>query len=199
MIDSRVVTLMDFGVDEVFVRDPITPLVELMRIAGPVVRGRGNKFGGLTVSDHFLLPRDRESFLVLGFDAVQRVLTDSSFSVELGYGFSMGQTMGRVLITMDDPDHARYRKLVATAFTPRQVDAEFVPRHIYPVIDRRVAALAPNGSADLVFDFAMPYPYEVIALLTGVPVDLENRMAQLTKDMLDMAIDPSGPWPHSSR
>jgi cytochrome P450 len=191
LLRSREVSFFDYAADDSFVSDPITPLMDLACSAGPVVRGRGNRFGGVAVSNHFLLPDDRDGFLILGFDAAQKVLTEPSFSSEQGYTNSYGQTFGRVLFTIDEPDHAHYRKLVTHPFSVRQVHALWLDRHIAPMIDRRIALFVHRGRGDLLTEFAMPFPYEVIASITGIPLDLELPLAQLVNDMLEMGKDPA--------
>jgi cytochrome P450 len=188
---ARSVSYIDIGCEEAFVRDPITPLLELARREGPVVRGRGNEFGGVTVSNHFLMPWDRDAVLVLGYDAALSVLADGrTFSSAEAYAFTMGQTIGKVLFTMDAPEHTRYRDLVSRAFSPRNVNGLWMDRHVKPAIEKRLDAFADRGHGDLVTEFTMPFPYEVIASITGVPARHEARMAELTTDMLDMGIDP---------
>jgi cytochrome P450 len=75
---------------------------------------------------------------------------------------------------MDPPDHTRLRKLVASGFTPRRVEA------MRPRIARIVTALidAMLGSAqpvDFVQSFSRPLPTQVICGLLGVPFEDSDR------------------------
>ncbi|MEV7420284.1 cytochrome P450 [Streptomyces sp. NPDC089919] len=74
---------------------------------------------------------------------------------------------GNGLLDLEDPHHARVRRLVAKAFTPRMVD------RLAPTV-RRIAgglvdALLAEGGGDLVTAVAEPLPVAVIAELLGVP------------------------------
>lgn len=71
---------------------------------------------------------------------------------------------------LDGPEHARLRRLVSPAFTPRRA-AELRPR-IEPIVERLLDALpqhAENGAVDLLAHFARPLPIDVICELVGIP------------------------------
>jgi cytochrome P450 len=76
----------------------------------------------------------------------------------------------RTMSELDGPEHARLRRLVSPAFTPRR-SAAFRPR-IEQCVDRLLDALpghAENGSVDLLRHFARPLPIDVICELVGIP------------------------------
>lgn len=76
------------------------------------------------------------------------------------------------LISMDAPRHTKIRRLVAQAFTPRRIQTltEDVERIAADVATRaRAAALAGDGSFDLVGAFAAPLPLLVVCDMMGVP------------------------------
>ncbi|HEX4830956.1 MAG TPA: cytochrome P450 [Trebonia sp.] len=69
---------------------------------------------------------------------------------------------------MDDPEHARLRKMVTGAFTLRQM--ERLRPGIQHLVDRLIdEMLAGPNPADLVEAFALPVPSLVICQLLGVP------------------------------
>ncbi|WP_030199392.1 cytochrome P450 [Streptomyces sp. NRRL S-87] len=74
---------------------------------------------------------------------------------------------GNGLLDLEDPHHARVRRLVAKAFTPRMVE------QLAPTVRRMaaelVAGLHAAGGGDLVAAVAEPLPVAVIAELLGVP------------------------------
>jgi len=80
---------------------------------------------------------------------------------------------GRTLVLLDDPDHARLRKLVAKPFRSSKIDA--LQKLIHERIDARVDALiAAHGAGeavelDLIADFAYPLPVEIFCQLLGIP------------------------------
>ncbi|MGI5224533.1 cytochrome P450 family protein [Actinoallomurus sp. CA-142502] len=77
----------------------------------------------------------------------------------------------RTMSELNGSEHARMRKLVAPAFTPRRA-AEFRPR-IERIVDRLLDDVEKNaaadGTVDLLPHFARPLPMDVICELVGVP------------------------------
>ncbi|MFC4116058.1 cytochrome P450 [Nonomuraea zeae] len=73
-------------------------------------------------------------------------------------------------IMMDDPEHARLRRMVTSAFTVRRV-AAMRPATQKIADDLIDAMLAGPKPADLVEAFALPLPSLVISGLLGVPYD----------------------------
>jgi cytochrome P450 len=69
---------------------------------------------------------------------------------------------------MDPPEHTRLRKLVASAFTVRRVEA-LRPR-VAAIVDELIGAFtARPQSTDLMTSFSLPLPVRVICELLGVP------------------------------
>jgi cytochrome P450 len=73
------------------------------------------------------------------------------------------------MVYKDDPDHARLRRLVNKAFTPRMVqqmtgDIEQIVERLVDELDGRPA----GTTVDLVADFATPLPLSVISNMLGV-------------------------------
>ncbi len=75
--------------------------------------------------------------------------------------------LGSSFLSMDPPDHRKYRTLVSQAFTPRSV-AQLEPR-IVAIVNHLLDAVADTGRFDLVTDFAFPLPATVISELFGIP------------------------------
>jgi cytochrome P450 len=75
-----------------------------------------------------------------------------------------------MFISMDAPDHTRYRKLLTGQFTVRRMN-QLVPR-IEHIVAEHLAGLRAHGSpVDLVEHFALPVPSMVICELLGVPYE----------------------------
>ena len=72
------------------------------------------------------------------------------------------------MVYKDDPDHARLRRLVNKAFTPRMVQQ--MTGEIERIVDGLLDDLERRGSStvDLVADFATPLPLSVISTMLGV-------------------------------
>ncbi|KNB54238.1 cytochrome P450 [Streptomyces caatingaensis] len=79
-----------------------------------------------------------------------------------------------MMLNQDPPAHARLRRIVAAAFTPRAV------RELEDVIEARarslVAAVAPRGRADFV-PLAADLPVRTLAHLLGVPEEDRGLLA----------------------
>ncbi|MEV7440941.1 cytochrome P450 [Streptomyces sp. NPDC091204] len=74
---------------------------------------------------------------------------------------------GNGLLDLEDPAHARVRRLVAKAFTPRTVE-RLVPA-VQRMAEGLVGRLLADGGGDLLATVAEPLPVAVIAELLGVP------------------------------
>ncbi|MEU3061917.1 cytochrome P450 [Streptomyces subrutilus] len=74
---------------------------------------------------------------------------------------------GNGLLDLEDPAHARVRRLVAKAFTPRTVE-RLVPA-VRRLAGELVRQLLADGGGDLLTVVAEPLPVAVIAELLGVP------------------------------
>jgi cytochrome P450 len=75
----------------------------------------------------------------------------------------------RVLLNADPPDHGRQRKLVNRAFTPPKVKA-LEPR-IYEVANQLVDSFIERGSVELVHEYGVLLPLNIIAECLGVADD----------------------------
>ena len=76
------------------------------------------------------------------------------------------------LISMDDPRHAKIRRIVSKTFTPRMLERtlDSVRAVVDDVLARaRAKAEAGDGSIDVVADIAAPIPLRVICDMMGVP------------------------------
>jgi cholest-4-en-3-one 26-monooxygenase len=87
-----------------------------------------------------------------------------------------------MMISMDDPEHGRRRKLVSRGFTPRRVrDHEATIRRICTEIIDRVAQ---RGACDFVWDIAAPLPLLLIADLLGFPPESYDDLLRWSDDLI---------------
>ncbi len=144
-----------------FIRSPSTPDdpggMALMR-GSPVVRAR--------------LPHGTEIWVALSHAAVCQVFADPRFSRRAALEPSAPQvppvSMPGMLISMDDPEHARTRRLMLKAFTPQMVEGlrPWLEMLVEDLLDDLARQPQP---ADLVEHLTMPLPVQVICQLLGVP------------------------------
>jgi cytochrome P450 len=119
------------------------------------------------------LPDGRIAWLVSGYENVRQMVIDQRFSRALAVapgraqpGFEMSAAGS--ISGMDPPGHTRLRKLVASAFTVRRVEA-LRPR-VAAIVGQLIDAMTGQRQpADLVADFSLPLPTQVICEMLGVP------------------------------
>jgi cytochrome P450 len=71
------------------------------------------------------------------------------------------------LISMDDPRHARLRRIVSRAFTPRMVKR--FEDDVAVMAEAIVDDLIERGPCDFVTEVAMPLPLKIICTMMGIP------------------------------
>lgn len=79
-----------------------------------------------------------------------------------------------MMINMDPPAHTKYRRLVSTGFTPRQINA--LEPHVRAITCRIVDGAMARGACDFVTDVAAQLPLAVIAEMIGVPEEDHGRI-----------------------
>ncbi|GAB2803248.1 cytochrome P450 [Actinoallomurus bryophytorum] len=115
-------------------------------------------------------------WLVTGYDDQRAVLADHRFSADVtrpGYphvtaASAARRKRSRAFISMDEPEHGMYRKMLTGTFMIKRVEAlrPRIQRIVDDLIDTLLAGTSP---ADLVANFALPVPSLVICELLGVP------------------------------
>jgi cytochrome P450 len=86
----------------------------------------------------------------------------------------------RAINQMDNPDHAKYKKLTHAWFQPRQVRLleESIDRLARESIDRM---LAHGGACDFYNDVVVRYPLKVIMLILGIPNEHGQHLLDITR------------------
>ena len=144
--------------------DPYPKLAEL-RAQGPVHALSYREFMGLA-PDHTQghLPH----YTVVGYDEVARCLTEpENFSNE-AYKLNLGISFGRSVSTMDPPEHPRYRRIFQKAFLPQTV-AKWGESVVDPVVNDLMQKFRGRGRADLVQEFTLHYPFQIVYRQLGLP------------------------------
>jgi cytochrome P450 len=88
------------------------------------------------------------------------------------------------LLWLEPPDHTRIRKLVASAFTPRSVEALREPAR--ELARELLEPLAEAGRMELLYDYAQPYSIAVICRMLGVPLDRHRDLLDWSHRMVKM-------------
>jgi cytochrome P450 len=127
-------------------------------------------------------PVDRFDVVVHGYDAVQQALRDPALHVmtddypdrrgaQRWRAHSALRTLVKSIFFTDGPDHGRVRRLFSQAFSARRVAA--LEPAVVRIIEHRLDRLAELGAGgtpvDLLAEFALPVPSDVVGELLGVP------------------------------
>jgi cytochrome P450 len=92
------------------------------------------------------------------------------------------QNRRQSILSSEGEVHARLKRLVAPAFTPRAAD-RFRP-FMREVVESLVDPVAPTGRTELVGDVCEPYPIPIICELLGAPKEDWKLFSQWATDIL---------------
>jgi cytochrome P450 len=134
-------------------------------------------------------------WLVTGFAEQRAVLSDPRVSADFttpGYPSTVPlppSGVKRSFIGMDDPEHARLRRMVTAPFAVKRIEAmrPAVQRIVDDLIDTMLAG--PNPT-DLVEAFALPVPSLVICELLGVPYTDHDFFQDNSKTIINRTATP---------
>ncbi len=143
----------------------------------------------------FRFPDGHLGWLATGHAVVRAVLSDPRFSARpelMHYPLAdlgpMPPARPGDMLSMDAPDHTRYRKLLAGKFTVRRMRQ--LAEHIEEITAERLDAMqCQGGPVDLVETFARPIPARVICELLGVPFADRETFHRHVDRMNDSNID----------
>jgi cytochrome P450 family 142 subfamily A polypeptide 1 len=97
------------------------------------------------------------------------------------------------IISMDDPEHTRQRRLINRGFTPARVRE--LTDHIRELSNEIIDQVSQRGELDFVEEFAIHVPLIVIAELMGLDPAQRTQLYKWSDAMMagDSAIDPDDP------
>jgi cytochrome P450 len=167
-------------------RNPYPALAELRR-RGSVVEGEIMSLLGTDLPmTSGLNAVSGPAFSVFGYDQVREVLRDGATFSSSAYAAAIGQVLGRTILEMDEPEHRRYRRLIAAAFAPAAVE-RWRDDVAAPVLAEMLAELRGSGAADLVEVLTFPYPVRVIGRLLGLPDEDREQFHEWATKIVDPA------------
>ncbi|MGK4585689.1 cytochrome P450 [Kitasatospora sp. HPMI-4] len=140
-----------------------------------------------------------QCWLLTGHRQARFVLGDRRFSADIRHpGFPILFPGRRELVTrstptfirLDDPEHARQRRLLTGDFIIKRVEA--MRPQIQQIVDETLdRMIARGGPADLVRDYALPVPSLVICLLLGVPYEDHEFFQKQSHALLSLSSTPA--------
>lgn len=124
-----------------------------------------------------------EAFLVTRYADVSAVLKDKRLVKQPGNAGlpdlkapAFVRPLMKNMLALDDPDHARLKRLVQAAFNPRRIERM---RAKTEAISHELIDRLPFGKPfDLMHDYALPLPVAVISDMLGVPKQDRLRFAR---------------------
>lgn len=170
------------------VRDP-WPEFHAMAARGPVQPGSVREHFGL---EEYPIWGGHPGYMVFGTEAVTKAyLAAPALSNSIMMNIYR-ESFGASINGMDAPEHTRYRRLFQQAFMPAQVlswGAHLVP----VVVNRLIDQFADKGKADLVADFTIRYPFEVVYAQLGMPEEEAEVFRKLAVGLMCITTD----YPHA--
>ena len=93
----------------------------------------------------------------------------------------------QTFITMDPPDHTKFRRMLTKDFTVKRME-ELRPA-IEKYVDGLIGDMIEHGPpCDLVKHLALKLPVTVVSMLVGVPYDDHERLVKWSTDRLDLSL-----------
>jgi cytochrome P450 len=136
-----------------------------------------------------------QGWVITRFDDVAAVLRDPSMSSDINNaapnpltemeleGLAGHKRASLTVVHLDDPDHARVRKLMAEPFRVREVSrlASLVDERVAAALDRlRDERGGAETTLDLIGDLAYPLPVEIFSEWLGVPEEANPQFRYWT-------------------
>ena len=115
-------------------------------------------------ADVHRLSRDRSLSV-----AIDRAIPNSVVKAELERDAAVGGTNRRMMLRRDGEEHAHLRQLLARVFTPKAI-AAWRERTV-AVVDNLLNELAKRDVIDVISDFALLFPSQIISEMLGMPCD----------------------------
>jgi cytochrome P450 len=153
------------------------------------------EYGKIRPIAQVTMPDGRTAWLVTGHAEVKQVLVDPRFSRAAASGpdaLRTGlMTANDSILAMDPPEHTRLRRLVARAFTARRIE-DLRPR-VAKLVDELLDEIETlPRPVDLVEQFSLPLPVQVICELLGVPASDRHTFHAWSDTLLgDWKRDPN--------
>lgn len=163
------------SIDAAFIENPYATLAEL-RLSSPVHR---NADGSVYLTRHDDCLSTYRS---------RAMLSDKTEAFGEKFGECPLKTHHTTsLIFNDPPYHTVVRKLISGAFTPRKLRE--MERAIEGIVSRLLDRVEDLGDLDLIADFAMMLPTEIISIMLGVPEAYRAQLRGYSTAILG-ALDP---------
>lgn len=148
-----------------------TTLIDHQITGASAVEVVGGRFDALRAKHRIVkvTESEREYWMVLDYELMRECLQNPAvFSSSVITPLDPDPPYKMILIQLDPPEHAGWRRLMASYFAPRQIEL------LRPRLSQRaaelVAGIRAKGECDYVEDFALKLPTVVFLEMMGLPV-----------------------------
>lgn len=162
------------------------PRIAALRALGTVVPGDFRSAMGLYPD--ITHPPEAAHFMLLGYAACNKALLSPDVFSNKAYTFNLGASFGRSISIMDAPEHTRYRRIFQKVFLPQYIKS-WGDDVVQPVVNELMDAFLPDGSADLIRQFTLLYPFGVIYRQLALPVEQGKVFHKLAVAQTLISID----------
>ncbi len=142
----------------------------------------------------FELPSGLNAWLVTRHQEAQEIFKNpkvikdyKNIDPDAGYFLENGAFLAENMLSSDPPDHTRTRRLVAKAFTPKMIAQ--MEEEIQKITDDLLSKVEGKAEMDVVSDFALPLPIEVISNMLGIPADDRHKFHEWSQMIVQAAND----------
>lgn len=148
-----------------------------------------------------LLPAKQTGWLLTRYEDVSKLFKDERFAKDPANSMTPEMLarqpkiprflapLTRNMLGMDDPDHARLKRLVQVTFTPKRM--ELLAARTEMFAEDLISKMKGKSQFDLISAFALPLPVTVISELLGVPEKDREKFARWSQILLSA---PQGSW-----
>lgn len=162
-------------------RNPF-PQLAAIRAEGPLVPVKFPIVGRLHLATNWASVTD----FLKGGDLFAADGRNAGKSSALGFWWAprMMRVLAQTMLTLDDPDHRRLRKLVDAPFRRDRIEA--MRPTIARIADELLDAMEARGDLDLVTGFSRELPLRVISEMLGMPAHLREKVTQWMGQFADV-------------
>ncbi|MCX7863543.1 MAG: cytochrome P450, partial [Novosphingobium sp.] len=173
---------IDLRADPALLADPHQRLLELQQLAPPVfwTPRNGGRWVAIGYEEAFEIARDHERFSssYMPMEQMQAMLA------------MMPKDMPRIPmatpITMDPPEHGKYRAPLQGVFSPKSIMAR--KESIRELAAELIDAVVPDGHCDFISAIAEPLPVKVFLRMMGLPEERLGEFRDLVHEFLERTL-----------
>lgn len=128
--------------------------------------------------DTLPVARSGNSVFISKHEDIDRVLHEPKVFTSRG----LGSGPGLIPITMDPPEHSKWRRLLDPFFSPREMNK--LKDHVTLRANEHIDRFIDRGECDYADEYGVPFPCSVFMELMGFPLELLDSFVEMKERML---------------